>query len=665
MRLAVLGNGGFCIGFDATLCLREMFWPTVGLENHASEKPRNRLILLPGGELQEDREVLTVGIGEGFQISGHYGEGMSYIWDVRLRGTGLALKVTDIVHPYEPVWLREVAALSDVAKKHAVCFRQAFGLSENTVGESAFYDPGSKRLYHYKGRVWVGISLNGEPGVALGKVRDGGAGPLTITRGKGVAEHGLLESLLSCAALGEGASFILAFGRDREEADKRLDAALLSGFDRIRHATRTFWSGFDSVSAKVLASHCDRGGGIIASCDTGVMEDFRDHYRYVWHRDAAMCASSLLRAGLDRPAERFLSFCGDTVTSDGFFWQRYRADGTRGSGWHAGGRPGEMLPIQEDETALPLVTAGDYLSHKGDLEVLDAAYNSFISRSAKFIEKYASRDGAFVGPSHDLWEERTGVFSFTQASCVAGLCWAGEISDRLGKPDGDQFFERAFAFLRALVSELGTDDAGFARGFLGANIQTRGEADLDWTPDSALYQVPLLLGPLESTRVWDKAKRYLERAQAMSASTWRRLDTSLAVPWRGRQGPNDSPIWGVARYQGDWYARPDGAGDLPGNPWLISTAWRLLSGYRLGLLSRSDLASGSSFLERASLESGVMPEQVSCLSFEPLSVAPLAWSHASNLDILSELQKGSAHTTARISDESKPSGASGGLSPPF
>src|SRR5690606_33720916 len=116
--------------------------------------------------------------------------------------------------------------------------------------------------------------------------------------------------------------------------DDRLDVATAEGYSRAKERTKNYWAGWDNVSTKVLATHCDVGGGILASCDTEIMQDFRDHYRYVWPRDAAMCASTLARQGLPRYARKYLEFCAKAVTPGGFFWQRYRPDATRGSGWY-------------------------------------------------------------------------------------------------------------------------------------------------------------------------------------------------------------------------------------------------------------------------------------------------------------------------------------------
>jgi GH15 family glucan-1,4-alpha-glucosidase len=89
-----------------------------------------------------------------------------------------------------------------------------------------------------------------------------------------------------------------------------------------------------------------------------------------------------------------------------------------------------------------------------------------------------------------------------------------------------------------------------------------------------------------------------------------------------------TPVGGLARYDGDQYHRVDG--QLPGNPWFISTLW--FADYMTDKArTEEELAEPLKILEWAAehaLPSGVLAEQVHPLSGRPLSVSPLTWSHA-------------------------------------
>lgn len=619
LRLAVLGNGRLYLGFDSSSCLREMFYPVIGLENHVAETGRSRPIILEGEDILEISS-------DAWEISGSYDGGMSFHWDLSHRLGPARLSMTDVVDPYEPIWIRRLEASSG-SPPTGFYMRFSLALKENTIGEAGFWDPEKSRLYHYKGSLWVASRMVGGDCIArIAKVRDGGAnvlGPTGAMTGSSV-DHGFIESVIGLKPDGESCvTLAVALGESRDVADRRLDDALLMGYKGALARTRTYWAGHDDISTKVLASHCDSGGGILASCDTAVMGDFRDHYRYVWTRDAAMCASTLIRQGLTSFGRRYLEFCAGALSEEGFFWQRHRADRHRGSGWHPVDLPDGSLPIQEDETALSLVTAGDYFEETRELSFLDSIFDSFVSKAAGFIQGYVQENGLLVRPSFDLWEERKGIFSFTQATCIAGLYWASMIARALGRPVWSGFRESSFMLLKGLVTRLCCAERGFARGLTDTSCQAA--SPLDWTPDSSLYLIPLLLWPVEYGADGGPLK---EQALMAAAVTWKRLSKNLAI--QSGQG-----FVGVGRYLGDWYARPEDAGTLPGNIWPVCSGWRLLSGKRLGLLPAEEYERGCAVFEKARLSSGVMSEQLDCVRLRPSSVAPLVWAHATYLDVVS------------------------------
>ena len=673
MRTSVLGNGSLYIGFDRSCCLREMFWPVVGLANHIAEGKENRLILWYRGQ------VFDIG-GENWMTDAEYGEGMSFHWRFRHRTEPLEIEIDDVVDPQKPLWVRRIRVIPDAPGKIGLYSMQHYNLGENDVGEAAFWDSGERRLYHFKGPLWVcagfeipgacsSLSSSGRADMmgSVAKRRDGG---VTISPETGkvygrTIDHGLIESIVGLIwnPAGETATFeaayVLALGNSMDEAGRLARHGSRMGYEGVKARSSRYWSlraqgtastagsrdtgpgSLYEVSLKVLATHCDRRGGILASCDSDIMLDYRDHYRYVWPRDAAMCASALARAGYPEFARRYLLFCRDTLSEGGFFWQRYRPDGTRGSGWHPPDLPPGQLPIQEDETALSLVTAKDYLVATRDPDALEEVYPGFIRKAARFILDYREEDGFLVKPSFDLWEERRGIFSFTQASCVAGLVSAAEISFVLGQGDEKEFLAGAYQLLQGLVLYLSDDDRGFARGICAEAGALNQEYIPDWTADASLYCIPILVAEFKgnervaaiSRDVAEEWPVVVDRTIERSKVTWKRLDDLLRVHLDGDRT-------GVARYQGDWYWRPHDTPHVPGNPWPVATAWRLRSGHVLGLLDRDVVRDSLSWFKRVSIESGIMPEQVSCVDGEPLSVAPLAWSQAAYLDLVN-LVKGS------------------------
>ncbi len=655
MRWCVLGNRSMYLGFDCRLVTREMFWPTVGLANHIAESPENKVLLY----LNDCIYILG---DNQWNLQGKYGKGMCFDWCLTHQTMPVSVKIRDCVDPYDALWARSVTVECCHCENLGLYFKQYYNLGENNIGECGFWDPVTQRLYHYKGKYWVAIGVTLDSAIdsikvqapgnymkfgAVAKNRDGG---VSVSSRTGEAfgrqiDHGLIESIYGIRSQTcEGrtidkleATYVLAFGRNKVEADALLDTGLSLGFDGIFSRSAKYWAmklgGHDSgsfydTSIKIISTHCDTRGGIVASCDTEIMYDYRDHYRYVWPRDASMCASTLAKSNMPDYAKRYLKFCLKSLSDDGFFWQRYRPDGTRGSGWHSLGLPDGELPIQEDEIAFSLITALDYLEATGDVDFINKIYCGFIKKAANFIRDYRSEDGYLVRPSFDLWEERRGIFSFSQAVSALALACVAKIAWLLNEDGCLMYFDAAKQLIKGLSVKLSDEARGFCRGLSGPNL------DYDWTEDASLFAAPLFLNKMKSLMdtlgeldVPDEFRRLLELLENRSVCTWRRLEKALMVLIDGNAN-------GIARYTGDWYWRPEGLHNAPGNPWFVTTGWYVMSGYVLGMLSREQVHKWLEWFQARSLDCDILPEQINGLTGAPLSVAPLVWSHSTYVDVV-------------------------------
>ena len=100
------------------------------------------------------------------------------------------------------------------------------------------------------------------------------------------------------------------------------------------------------------------------------------------------------------------------------------------------------------------------------------------------------------------------------------------------------------------------------------------------------------------------------------------MNTIQARLWIG------TGVGGLARYENDDYQRV--SRDVTGNPWFICTLW--LARWLIARASEpEELQEGLELLRwaaRHSLPSGVMAEQIHPFTGTPVSVSPLAWSHA-------------------------------------
>ncbi len=213
-------------------------------------------------------------------------------------------------------------------------------------------------------------------------------------------------------------------------------------------------------------------------------------------------------------------------------------------------------------------------------------------------------------PSYDLWEERWGVFSFTTASVHAGLIAAANLGDLFGDTkSADSYRQAAEEMKKAMESYLYHEESGrFLRGI----YLRQKEGEIEWIPD---FTLDASLYGLFGFGVFAAEDPRVVR-------TMKAVEDGLRVnTWVG----------GLARYTADWYYKmSDDLENVPGSPWIITTLW-LGEWYAAIAKTKEDLAPAKAILEWAaerSMESGVLAEQFHPYTGEPLSVAPLTWSHS-------------------------------------
>jgi GH15 family glucan-1,4-alpha-glucosidase len=400
--------------------------------------------------------------------------------------------------------------------------------------------------------------------------------------------------------------------------------------EQVKQSARNYWRGWvgshmdphEKLPKEVMdlyvrslltvRTQIDNHGGILAANDSDIMQFNRDTYTYVWPRDGAFVCMALTRAGQTEVVRRFFEFCEKAQTKEGYLLHKYNPDGSAGSSWHPWYRGRQsILPIQGDETALPLLALWRHFEHTQDFEFLHALYQKFVRHGADFLVRYTEADTGLPLPSYDPWEEHRGVFTYTTAATCAGLRAASHISAALGHyRHADRYGEAADRMTEAMFIHLYDEST---KSFLKKIKRENGATiERDTTPDASigiLWMFDIL--PPNDPRV---------------VSTIERLERVLTVR---------TPIGGIARYQNDYYQSvTPPTQDIPGNPWIITTLWfaewRIATAKTLQDLERP-LKDLQWVAARAST-AGMLPEQVHPLTGAPLSVAPLTWSHATFIE---------------------------------
>ncbi len=633
-----LGNGTLLVLFDARYQLRDLYYPNVGQENHTTGDPCRFGVWADGG--------FAWVADDGWERRIAYAH-ETLVGDTQLAHAelGLRLACRDCVDFDRNLYLKEVTVEDTLGQARDVRLFQHFDahLYGNDVGDSAFYDPRSRAIVHYKGRRYFllsGLAENGEPGVhafaigqkeSLGKEgtwRDAEDGELS----RNPVAQGAIDSvvMLGIRVPAKGlatATFWIAAGQSYDEVreiDTLVRARTPASFIARTKEYWRLWANKDESMAEhlpmdvchlykrstlVIRTQSDNGGAIIAGNDSDVLRFNRDTYSYMWPRDGALVAQALDLAGYIEVPRRFFTICGEVITREGYLLHKYNPDGSLGSSWHAWSTAeGKLeLPIQEDETGLPIWALWQHYERHRDLEFVKPLYRKLVRAGADFLATYREPRTGLPGPSFDLWEERRGIHTFTTAAVCAGLTAARNFAVAFGQHELASRYETAAREIRdaALAHLYDVERGRFVRTLV---VLPDGTFVKDATVDISLAGV-FLFGMLPATD---------ERV----ASTMRAVGEQLRVR---------TAIGGIARYENDAYFRQtDDTASVPGNPWFIATLW--LAEYYIAIATtKADLESARELIAwcvSKALPSGVLAEQVHPLTGDPLSVSPLTWSHA-------------------------------------
>ena len=615
--------------------VRDMYYPHVGYEDHVRGHYVHRIGIWVDGQISwfSDDPEWQISVGC---------EDKALASNITARHPRLQVEILfrDIVYNEKAIFVRcaTITNQSDRTREIKLYFGQQFEIYKAHGGDTAYYDPTSHSLIHYKGRrvFLIAATLDDVPfddyATGLdnfqgkeGTHRDAEDGVLS----KNPIEHGQVDSII-------GLYGTYATGQSRTAyywvaaAESIVEALELHQYvakKRPEHLLRTassYWNAWTNAyewnfygltpeqislfykSLMYVRAHVDIDGGIIASVDSDMLQHGLDTYAYVWPRDAAYAAIALDYAGASNVSKRFFEFCNSTITHNGYFMHKYLPDKALGSSWHPWIRNGQLqIPIQEDETALVIYALREHYAHSRDLEFLEGAYNSLVEKAADFMVHYRDREMNLPDSSYDLWEEKRGTSTFTAAAVYGALIAAADISKILGKGKHEARYRAAATEVQeGILKHLFDEKSGT---FVKLYNRETGALVYDRTLDiSSVYGV-FAFGVLPADD--PRLRRAFE-------TTVRALSRGISVG-------------GIARYEGDAYFREES--DATGDPWITTTLW-----YAEYLIANAHTDADFdrvreifNWVVRYAQPSGVLSEQLHPKTGAQISATPLAWSHAS------------------------------------
>lgn len=629
-----VSNGSLLVNFDLEYRIRDIFFPWVGQENHT--------------------------LGQGFRF-GVWADGqfswMGPDWSQELRYRddtlvtdvtltseilGLRLRCQDTVDAKVNVYLRqtEVTDLSGRRRDVRLFFCHDFRLCGYAVGDTAFFDPPTRSVIHYKlsryflaacrtaGRWdidYFSCGVRAPPGrqPSWKDAEDGEVDCSPISWG--FAESTVGAQAWLAAGGSKTVSYWLAAGTRYEEVAELNRFVVAQTPAALIERTASYWQSwackeprsFGDLPASVtqifnrslliLRTQIDHEGAIIAANDSDIIRFGGDTYSYMWGRDGAFVAAALAKAGYSELCRGFFGFCRRALAGRGYLFQHYNPDGSLASNWHAWILDGkEVLPIQEDSTALVLWALWIDYECTRNIEFIHDMYNDVVVKSADFLCEYRDAETLLPTPSYDLWEERYAVHSYTVASVIAGLRAAANFAGVFQDASRvDRYTATADAMTRSVMAHLyDPTRARYAR--------SGQRSDVGYALDPVIDVSQLGLVTFGVLSPWDP--RIIATAEAIRSELW-----------------CDTTIGGLARYANDRYQRDSDVPErVPGNPWFISALW--MAEYTIARAQSLDqLHEALPYLQWCvgnALPSGVLAEQVHPITGVPLSVSPLTWSHS-------------------------------------
>ncbi|RBW70549.1 glycoside hydrolase family 15 protein [Bacillus taeanensis] len=647
-RELVIGNGQLLVNLDKHLQIRDIYFPFVGQQNHVQGHPNRIGVWIDGvfswlqsGDWQIDLNYHTDALVT-----------CSKAYNKRLNVT---LIVEEGVHQQEMILLRKFTVKNheQKARKVRLFFHHDLTIYESEVGDTAYFAPKNQAMVHYKrNRYFLFNGLFNKKSIvqyttgvkrfqsAEGTWRDAEDGQLHFHP----ISQGSVDSTFSLEAVVDAqeeksAYYWMTVGKTKHEVESLNEYVHETGPELALERMKLYWIRWVNKTdipqsdltesminlykrcLLIIRTQTNVNGTIIAANDSDILQFNRDHYSYLWPRDGALIAAAVAKAGFHGMVANFYRRCEKLLSSEGYFYHKYNPDGSIGSSWHPfiDQHGKEILPIQEDETALVIWAFWQHYLETGDIEFAHSLYRSLVKPSGKFLMSYIDEKRDLPLPSYDLWEERRGVFSFTASTVYGGLMAAHHFANMFGEDElSDKFLKAAEKIKVGIETYLYDEEIGrFIRGIYYNEESSK--MIKDFTIESSMYGL--------------FAFDVFEADDPRIIRTMEIIEKELSIK---------TPVGGIARYFNDYYfQQTQNLTEAPGNPWLICTLW--LAKWKIkkskNLEDLKEAYSIFQWIEKQAFSSGVLPEQIHPYTGEPLSVAPLTWSHATYVDVVQDYLK--------------------------
>ena len=621
-ELIPIGNGRFLARVRDNCSIADAFFPSLSLSHHFLQ---SRLALIG---VKGSRPLWLS--DEGWRRHQSFTEGSNaLVSELQLDGVGV--RVTDLCPEGYCCLVRRVEVINhrgDPAEL-ALCYASATGMEDNEGdfrSNTVYWQPARQALVHYRGHPFdntqegrtvllvqptpapdefqCGVSYE-KDSAAEDAFEDLEDGELRGNDFAASSDSGVTTAFLWRLKLAPGeravCTICLVGGRDFQAASEELDRVrAMSPVDLLSqgvHADQR-WSERARHNAERIPDELLQQTYVRSLLFMRLLQDAQSgaiiaapsiapDYRFCWPRDGAFIANAFDRAGYHSESRAFWDWCTRTQSGDGLWHQNYFTDGRRH--WPA---------IQMDQVGSILWGVGQHVKLTGDRLFADSVL-PMVEKGAQCILDRRDDETGLVYSDQDLWEEASGQFAYTNASCVAALCAAADLLQDIDPTGAGRYRTEATRLREAIDEHLRVH--GRYVGEVNPTHRHPGRADYDLDISLLGLSVPFdVLGPE------DAAMQHTVASVADSMQY---------------------DIGGLGRYASDLFQG--------GNPWGLASLWLALFHARRGeqkaALERLDWAL------RHRTPAGFFPEQNHRHSGHPVSATPLGWAHAWFVLLMHEL----------------------------
>lgn len=629
-----VSNGNLLFNFDSDYQIKDVYFPFIGQENHSKGDPFRFGVWVDGR---------CSWMGPEWEKNLRYHDD-SLVTDVFLKNEslGLELHCHDVVDVDLNVYIKkiEVKNLKKKERQVRLFFCHDFHIYGYDIGDTAYFDPRTSSIIHYKANRYflINCGKSGKYGVdhyacgdkevpgREGIWKDAEDGELSGNQISWGSADSAIGIWLQVASGGKAEAFYwIAAGTNHHEVAQLNSDVIEKTPDQMIKQTSDYWKAWAGKAYRsfgdlpksvadifrrsllILRTQIDNRGAIIAANDSDIVRFGRDTYSYMWGRDGAFVVAALAKSGYTHVCMKYFDFCTRVLSDEGYLYQHYNPDGSLASNWHPWLHNGkEVLPIQEDSTALIIWALWIHYESSKDIEFIRPLYEKLVKKSADFMVTHRDPETKLPIPCYDLWEERFGVHSFTVAAVIAGLRAAANFAILFQDASLAKKYRKVADQMKEGIDKY-LYHTGLKR-YARSGYRKDNGYELDEVIDVSLSGL-VILGAVPP-----KDPRMVETMEAIRQQLWLK-----------------TPVEGCARYQNDVYQKPDDSpAGIPGNPWFISTLW-LAEYYIACAESIQELHEALPYLEwcvKNAIPSGVLAEQVHPVNSSPLSVSPLTWSHS-------------------------------------